>query len=248
MRFSIIIPVFNAQRTIQDTLDSIVTQSYGDVEIIVIDGGSTDGTQKKIEGYRHLLANFISEPDRNIYDAINKGIKLATGDLIGILNADDFYVDKDVLQNVAYYFKNEKTDAVYADLEVVREQDTSKVVRYYSSKHFRPGRLRYGWMPAHPTLFIKREVFDSVGLYSTEYEIAGDYEFIVRAFWKHGISYHYFPKPIIRMRQGGLSNKNILSRIKLNSEVVRACKANGLHSNWLFILSKYPRKIMEYIR
>ena len=245
LRYSVIIPCLNREDTISKTLDSVITQLYDNLEIIVIDGASTDSTLNIVNEYKDYLKTVISEPDNGLYDAMNKGIKLATGDIIGILNADDYYINDNVLGSVAEEFKQHTVDAVFADLEYFASDNPDKVVRYYSSKRFTPERLKYGWMPAHPTLFLKRSIYDRYGYYKTNYKIAADYEFMVRIFWKNSVPYSYINAPLIKMRTGGISSRRGVNTYILNKEVIKACKENGLYINWIYVLSKYPVKVAE---
>lgn len=247
MKISIITVCFNAEQTIQDTIQSVLNQRYPDIEYIIIDGGSTDRTVEVIECYRDKLAYLISETDRGIYDAMNKGIAAATGDIVGILNADDFYVDENVFSTVANVFKEEKVDSIFADLVYVRPNNLNKTVRYYSSKQFNPDKFSYGWMPAHPTFFVKRSIYHKYGLFKTDYKIAADFELLVRFLYRHRISYYYLNKVLIKMRTGGISTRNLKSNWILNKEIVRACSENGIKTSLLKISFKYFKKIFELI-
>lgn len=214
---------------------------------MVIDGASTDGTLACVAAHGAHLARVVSEPDRGIYDAMNKGIRLATGDVIGILNADDVYADSEVLSRVAKIMEDTQVDAVYADVEFFRSEKPEAVVRRYSSRHFSPQKLAWGWMPAHPTLFLRRSVFDRFGLYRFDYRIGGDFEFVARIFKDGSVRYRYLPEVWIRMRVGGVSTSGLRSTLLLNWEVLRACRENGIRTNWLMLLSKYPFKMLEFL-
>ena len=252
MKISIITVVHNNKDTIQDAMISVLSQDHDDIEYIIVDGASTDGTveviKKAVKRYPERNIKFISEKDDGIYDAMNKGIALATGDIIGILNSDDFYVNRDVISTVVNEFITKKVDSIFADLVYVRADDLDKIVRYYSSANFHPGKMAYGWMPAHPTFFVKRQVYEQYGLYKTGYQIAADYELIVRLLVKNKVSYSYIPKVLVKMRTGGASTRNLKSNWILNKEILRACAENGIKTNIAKVLSKYPIKILHLIK
>ena len=248
MEISIITVSFNSAATIGDTLASLAEQTWPEIEHIVIDGGSTDATLDIVRQRESHLARVVSEPDSGIYDAMNKGVAAATGDIIGFLNADDCYAHKDVLRDVAGAMTSGEIDAVFGDVAYFRSEDPNGVVRRYRSARFRPDRIAWGWMPAHPSLFVRREIFERVGPFSTEFRIAGDFEWIARAFHGGSIRYRYLPEVLVRMRIGGISTGGWRNTILLNREVIRACRANGIRTSWLKILSKYPAKILELFR
>lgn len=247
MKVSIITVVLNGQDTIEDCIRSVLGQSHPDLEYIVIDGGSTDSTLGKINGYGSRVTKLISAPDTGIYDAMNKGIKLASGEIVGILNSDDVYSDTNVISRVVNEFINVDAEAVFADLVYVDRGDLEKVKRYYRSANFHINKFAYGWMPAHPTFFVKRAMYERYGLFKTDYRIAADYELLVRFLYKNKVSYSYIPEVLVRMRTGGISTESITNNWILNREIIRACKENGIRSNMFKVLSKYPRKILELI-
>lgn len=244
MRVSIITVVWNNKETIKDAIDSVLAQTHKDIEYIIIDGASADGTVEIVQSYGDKVNKFVSEPDKGLYDAMNKGIKLATGDVVGILNSDDFYIDEFVIEKVIKEFKSRQVDSVFADLVYVKPAELNKVVRYYDSGYFTPAKFAYGWMPAHPTFFIKRKYYEKYGLFKTEYKIAADYEILTRFLAKYSISYSYIQEPLIKMRIGGISTQGLKSNYILNKEIIRACKENNIYTNWFMVLSKYPRKIL----
>ena len=252
MKISIITVVYNNKETIQDAINSVLSQEYDDLEYIVVDGASTDGTVGVIEDvakkYSERSVKFVSEKDDGIYDAMNKGIRLATGDIIGILNSDDFYINNDVISTVANEFMAKDVDSVIADLVYVKRHKPDEVVRYYRSSNFHPKKFAYGWMPAHPTFFVKRVCYERYGLFKTDYKIAADYELLVRFLSKHNVSFSYIPRVIIKMRAGGVSTKNIKSNWILNKEILRACAENGIKTNIIKVLSKYLAKILQLIK
>ncbi len=246
MKISIITVCFNSAHTIRDTIESVFSQSYNNIEYLIIDGGSTDGTLDVIDQYRNDgIACVISEPDRGMYDAMNKGIKMATGDAIGILNSDDLFEDDDVIRDVVATFSNADSDMVVGDVVWVDRNDLSRVRRYYSSKKFRVWKLRTGWMPPHPATFIRRSVYDRAGLYSLNYRIAADYEMFVRLLLVHGCSFSRVNRVLVRMRLGGISTGGISNSWLLNREIVRACRSNGIYTNLFLVLSKMPFKLLE---
>ena len=248
MKISVITVCFNSAQTIESTLRSVANQTDAEVEHIVVDGASTDNTATILQSHSHQLARVISEPDCGIYDAMNKGLGVATGDVIGFLNADDVYAHHNVLATVAEIMGREDLDAMFGDVEFFRPGSQIRTFRRYSSARFRPNRIAWGWMPAHPTLFVRREVFQQAGLFRTDYRIAGDFEFVARAFGKNTLRYHHLPQVLVRMRTGGISTGGWRNTLLLNREVLRACRENGIPTNILKILTKYPGKLLEYFR
>jgi len=245
MKISVITVCFNSQTTIERSIQSVVDQQWPEVEHIVIDGGSTDGTLAILERFRPHLAVLVSEPDMGIYDAMNKGLARATGDVICFLNADDQYADVNVLAEVAQQMRTDQLDALVADVGFFKAGDPTRMTRRYRSDRFSPQHLSWGWMPAHPGLFLTRKVVQRVGKFKTDYRIAGDYEYVVRTFHGHDLHYKHLPSVVANMQAGGISNSSWRNRLLLNREVVRACKENGIHTNLLKILVKYPFKLLE---
>ena len=248
MKISIITVVWNNKKTIRNAIESVLGQSYKNIEYIIIDGASTDGTVEIINSYSSKISKFLSEPDQGLYDAMNKGLKLATGDIVGILNSDDVYVDDKVIEKVVKVFQEKKVDSVFADLVYVKPDDLGKIVRYYDSSYFHPDKFAYGWMPAHPTFFVKREIYEKYGYFKTNYKIAADYELLVRFLKKYKISYYYLNEVIVKMRTGGISTSGLKSNYILNKEIIQACRENGVSTNWIKVLSKYPTKLMGLIK
>jgi glycosyltransferase involved in cell wall biosynthesis len=246
MKISVITVCFNSAHSIESTLRSVASQTDTDVEHIVVDGASTDDTATILRAHLHQLARMISEPDRGIYDAMNKGVRVATGDVIGFLNADDVYAHQNVLATVADIMKREHLDALFGDVEFFRPESPGHTLRRYSSARFRPDRIAWGWMPAHPALFVRREVFQRVGAFRADYRIAGDFEFVARAFGKNTLRYRHLQEVLVRMQAGGISTGGWRNTLQLNKEVLRACRENGIQTNMLKILSKYPAKFLEY--
>ena len=246
---SIITATFNSAKTLKDTIQSVLRQTNKDFEYLIIDGGSTDETIDIVKSYESEFSGrlkWVSEKDQGIYDAMNKGIKMASGDVVGILNSDDYFTSDDILQTVADAFKCQEIDAIYGDIHFIRDGNPQKCIRYYSSRMFRPFWLRFGFMPAHPSFYCKREIFDKAGLYSLDYKIGADYEMMVRLFKRHKIKSLYVNKNFVTMRTGGASNNNVRSRLTLIEEDVKACRVNGIYTNRFFIMLKFLYKIFEF--
>ena len=227
---------------------SVQTQTHTDIEHIVVDGASTDGTLALVRAHQTGSMKLISEPDHGIYDAMNKGVAVATGEVICFLNADDLYADAEVLSRVAARMAQEQLDALFGDVTFFRASNPQQTVRHYSSRRFRPERIAWGWMPAHPSLFLRREVYEQAGPFKIDYRIAGDFEFVARAFGKNTLRYRHIPEALVRMRIGGISTGGWRNTLVLNREVLRACLENGIQTSMLKILSKYPAKLLEYFR
>jgi glycosyltransferase involved in cell wall biosynthesis len=247
MLVSIITVSYNSVNTISETIESVLSQNYQDIEYIVIDGSSNDGTIELIKSYGDKISKFVSEPDFGIYDAMNKGINIAKGDIIGMLNSDDYFTSRNIVKDIVYAFENNDIDAVYGDVKFVASKDKNKTVRYYSSKRFSPIKFRYGLMPPHPSFYVKRRFFDQLGLYKTNYKIAADYELLMRFILCYKLRCKYIEEAFVTMRIGGVSNKSILSNYILNKEILKACKENGIKTNLLNIYSKYFIKIFELV-
>lgn len=245
---SVITVCFNSAATLERALTSVADQSWHNVEHIIIDGGSKDGTAEILARFRQTLAKVVSEPDHGIYDAMNKGLGLATGEIICFLNADDQYASPDVLSRVVLKMEECRLDALMGDVGFFRAGNPGKLVRRYRSDRFHPERLAWGWMPAHPALFLRREVVERVGRFKTDYRIAGDFEFIVRAFADKNIRYQHIPEVLVKMQIGGISTAGFRAKVLLNKEVLRACRENAVSTNMLKILSKYPAKLLELVR
>ena len=249
MKISIVTATYNSAKTISDTMESVLSQTYGHFEYWVIDGGSTDGTVDVVVSYAERFGgrlHCLSEPDRGIYDAMNKGIRLCTGDVVGILNSDDYYTSDDVLQTIADEFGRSDVDSVYGDIHFIRPGEPGKVVRYYSSALFKPFWLRFGFMPAHPSFYVRRHIYEKFGGYALDYKIAADYDMMVRLFYKHKISSKYIRKDFVTMRTGGMSTKSVSHRLITTREDVKACLRYGLYTNILFVSVKYLYKVFEF--
>lgn len=245
---SVITVCYNSAATIAQALQSVADQDWPHTEHIVIDGASTDGTMEVVERFRSHLSVVVSEPDKGIYDAMNKGLARAKGDIICFLNADDQYATRTVLRDVAHFMHQHRLDAMVADVGFFQASDPTRMVRRYRSDRFSPQRLAWGWMPAHPGLFLSRTVVERVGQFKTDYRIAGDYEYVVRAFHGHALRYRHLPHVLVHMQAGGASNNGWRAKVRLNQEVLRACRENGVKTNMVKILSKYPAKLLEMLR
>lgn len=247
MKISIITATFNSAQNISEALVSISAQSFQDVELVVIDGASTDRTVEIIKNTFSGELKIISEKDKGIYDALNKGIRAATGNIIGFVHSDDFLASTDILAKIAIIFQDQKVDGVYGDLHYVQKEDTSKVIRYWKSEAFTPELLKKGWMPAHPTLFLKKEVYEKHGLFNLAYNIAADYELILRIFSDPSLKFSYLPQVITKMRVGGASNHS-LKNIKLKSqEDLRALRANGIKNPLKVLAHKNFSKLGQFL-
>ncbi len=252
MKISLITITYNSSETLADTIQSVLKQTYTDVEYIIVDGASKDNTVSIIKKYEPLFKGrikWISEPDKGLYDAMNKGIRMATGDVVGILNSDDFYTSNDILQQVAEVFlHNSQTDAVYGDIHFVNPDNLNKCVRYYSSKIFKRSLMKLGFMPAHPSFYMRRKCFEKYGLYKTDYKIAADFEFLLRVIYKERINTQYIPLDMVTMRTGGASTSGIASHKRIMKEHLRAFKENRIYSNPFLLSLRYFYKIIEILK
>ena len=247
MRVSIITACYNRAATVGAAIESVAAQTHDDIEHIVVDGGSSDGSLDVIGRHAASVAKLIPGPDRGPYDAFNKGIAAAAGEIVGFLHSDDLYARDDVVRTVASHMQSESLDALYGDVAFVRADDVDRVVRVYSSRRFHPSRIAWGWMPAHPALFLRRAVYQQYGGFRTDYRIAADFEFVARIFSAGNLRYAYLPEVFVKMRLGGVSTRGWRNTLTLNREVLRACRENGIATNYFKILSKYPAKVLEFV-
>jgi glycosyltransferase involved in cell wall biosynthesis len=247
MRVTIITACYNSSATIADTIKSVLAQSHPNIEYIIVDGQSSDNTLEIVKSFGNKISKTISEKDRGIYDALNKGIALATGEVIGILHADDFYADADVIKNVVAQFYATAADALYADLQYVNRTDINKVKRYWKSGAYKHGMFLNGWMPPHPTFFLRTKCYQKFGNYSMLFTTAADYELMLRMLHKHKITITYLPQVIVKMRTGGVSNVSIKNRIRANAEDKMAWQLNNLKPRFYTFLVKPLRKIFQFI-
>lgn len=251
MKISIVTVTFNSAKTIACTIESVLKQKYDDYEYIVVDGGSKDSTVNIIKDWEPKFngkMHWISEKDKGMYDGINKGIRMATGDVVGIINSDDFYHREDIFQIINDSFENNKgVEAIYGDVRFVNPDNLDKTVRYYRSKNFKPWRFRFGFMPAHPTFFTYKRNFEKYGFYKYDYHIAADYELLIRHLYVNKVPSLYVPVDFMKMRTGGRSTDGIQANIKLNKEIVRACKENGIWTCMPLLFLKYFVKVFELV-
>ena len=251
MRISIITATFNSGETIKDTIESLLRQSYTDFEYIIKDGGSKDNTLSVVNKYAQRLGDrlkVVSEPDRGIYDAMDSAMEMASGDVVGILNSDDFYTSDDALLTIADSFIQNDVDAIYGDIHFVNDDDLTKCVRYYSSSIFRRWMMRYGMMPAHPSFYCKREVYERLGKFDTSYKIAADFENLLRLIYIGKIKTKYIKKDFVTMRTGGASTAGFSSRKQIMKEHLRALKEHGIYSNFFLLSLRYIYKVYELAR
>lgn len=245
MKISIITVVFNRVETIQDAISSLQSQTYGAIEHVIQDGGSVDGTIEKISHLVTPTTRFISEPDKGIYDAINKGIARATGEVIGLMHSDDFFAHQGVLDRIAEVFQDPDVDGVYGDLDYVSASDPNKVIRHWRAGHFAPELMKTGWMPPHPTLFLRSEVFKKWGVYNTQFQIAADYDAILRYLWTGKVRVTYIPEVLVKMRVGGESNRTFGRIVRKSREDLLAIRNNGV-GGISTLLRKNIRKLPQF--
>lgn len=246
MKITIITTSWNSGKTIGDTIRSVLAQSYTDFEHIIVDGNSSDDTMsivKEFEPLYHGKLRYISEPDHGIYDAMNKGIAMATGDIIGTLNSDDFYSSDDILQSIVDNIEN--VDAVYADVHYIKGNDIEAGVRYYSSKRFRRWQMCMGFMPAHPSFYCRKAVYDRLGKFDLSYKIASDFELLLRFIYLHNIKTRYIRKNFVTMRIGGASTSGLKSHLQILKDHMGAYRKNKVYSNYLLEGCRYAYKVME---
>ena len=246
---SIITATFNSEKTVQTCFDSVFNQTFSNVEHIIIDGGSQDGTVDLIEKYAHSKGNvkWISEKDNGIYDALNKGIALASGEVVGFVHSDDYLASNHILDDIIKTFDSGNIDGVYGDLHYVEFNNVSKIIRNWKSQNFKPSLIKRGWMPAHPTLFLKSSIYQKEGHFDTNFKIAADYDFILRIFKNPHYRFEYLDKTIVKMRVGGASNKSIKNLIQKTREDLIAARSNGLSSPIVTIGLKNISKIPQWI-
>ncbi|MCM1515085.1 MAG: glycosyltransferase [Paraprevotella sp.] len=261
MKISVVTATWNSGKTIRDTIESVLRQTYTNVEHIIKDGGSKDDTVTICEDYKRRFFSssdepsemvktmrIVSERDSGIYDAMNKGVEMSTGDVIGILNSDDFYTSDEVLARVAREFEaNPELEAVYGDIHFVKDEDLMKCTRYYSSGYFRPWMMRFGFMPAHPSFYVRREVYEKYGLYDLDFRTSSDFEWMVRLFAKYKIKAKYLKMDFVTMRDGGESTAGIKAKKKVNNDIARSLKKHGIYTNQVFQFMRYGWKSMELL-
>ena len=248
MKISVITATFNSGKTVRDTIESVLHQTYKDFEYIIVDGQSKDDTMEIVRSYESLFGGrirYVSEPDKGIYDAMNKGIAMATGDVVGILNSDDFYTSNNVLEQVAKTLSDTNIDAVYGDVHYVNDDHLDKCVRYYTSRPFHRSWMRFGFMPAHPSFYCRREIYERFGMFDTTYKVAADFENLLRLIYVHRIRTRYIPKDFVTMRTGGASTSGLHSHRRIMSDHLRALRTNKVYSNVFLLSLRYLYKIGE---
>ena len=245
MKVTIITATYNSSHHLEDCIRSVMAQNYADIEHIIVDGKSTDGTVDIIKKYEQHISSWVSETDRGMYDAINKGMAMASGDVIGILNSDDMLVSADVISEITKAFTH-GIDAVYGDLEYVDRNDNSRVLRIWKGKTYKRSLFRQGWMPAHPTFYMRRSIIEKYGGYETHYFSAADYEFMARYLFRHKVHACYVPKLIVMMRVGGQSNINIKQRLRANRRDYLAMKKNKIPFPFIVSILKPLSKLHQY--
>jgi glycosyltransferase involved in cell wall biosynthesis len=247
MKISIITVVYNRERTIERAIQSAINQSYKNIEYIIIDGASKDGTMEVVNRYKDKVAIIVSEKDKGMYDALNKGIKLATGDVVGILHADDEFTDTTIIEKIAHYMQQHpQTDAVYGDIGFVKEENPDKIVRYYSSAIFNTNLFKWGFMPAHPSFFCYKKFFEYYGGYRTDMDIAADFDLLVRFLRRHQLNAAYLPVMMVKMNMGGKSTSGIKSTIRINRELKKILTEHKMPSSYLRLYARYFIKVQEY--
>ena len=246
MKISIITVALDAEQFIEHCIRSVISQSYSQIEYIIIDGGSADSTISIIQKYAAQVKILVSEKDQGIYDAMNKGIALATGEVIGILNADDFFADDHVLADVAAAFNQKAVDVVYGDLWFVDRRDPGKVLRKWISGPFSRRAMGWGWMPAHPTFYARKELFYKYGLYNLKFNFAADYELMLRFLYLNNNKSFYLSRVFVKMRMGGVSNHSVYNRLRANFNDLKAMRENGVSLAWLKIFMKPLRKVNQF--
>ncbi|MES1225885.1 MAG: glycosyltransferase family 2 protein [Bacteroidota bacterium] len=247
MKVSIVTVCYNSAQTIEDTIRSVLEQKYPEIEYIIIDGGSRDTTLEIVNRYKDRITKVVSEPDKGIYDAINKGIRLATGDIVGVLNSDDFYTDRDVIAEVVKLFTEKQSDCIYGDLQYVDRDEPGKVKRNWVSGEYSEGMFYKGWMPPHPTFFIKNECYKKFGLFNLQLKSAADYELMLRMIHVHKIRTAYLKRVLVKMRVGGKSNVTLLNRIKANREDKLAWNINGVKPKFYTLIMKPLSKLGQFL-
>jgi glycosyltransferase involved in cell wall biosynthesis len=248
MKISIITVVYNNEKTIKEAIESVFSQTYSEIEYVIIDGNSIDNTVKVINQYNDQLSYFISEKDNGIYDAMNKGIKASTGDVIGILNSDDLYQDSTVIQTVMNHFNQDlNLDIVFGDLVYVKNDNVDKVIRYWKSRPYFRKYFEMGNVPPHPSLFVKKNVYTEAGLFSLDYKLAADYEFMLRIFKKHNFKSKYINKVIVKMRLGGATNQSFSNIKRQNKEILLAWKNNNLKVPLLLMPLRILKRLAQFV-
>ena len=245
MKISIITIAYNSENSISDAINSVLSQTYPDIEYIIVDGKSKDKTVEIVKSYGNKISKFVSEPDKGIYDALNKGIEMASGDMVGFMHSDDLFADEHVIEKVAGLFKENDVDSIYGDLNYVFKNDTNKILRYWKSGEFSLSRLKFGWMPPHPTFYVKRKIYEKYGGFDIDFKISSDYDSMLRFLGKYKISTAYLPEVMIKMRVGGASNRSLKNIIRKSTEDFRAIRKNKF-GNIFTLIFKNLRKVKQF--
>ena len=245
-KVSIVTVVRNNKETVRSSIESVLSQSYKYIEYIVIDGNSTDGTVEIIREYKEKISVFISEPDQGIYDALNKGIVNASGDVIAVLHSDDEFCDTNVVSEMVAHMTRTNSEFCFSDMVIV-DRMSGKIMRYYMANYFKRWMFRIGWMPPHPTCFINKSLFKEFGMYSTKYKIAGDFDLLVRFFYGRNIRWSYLNRVTVKMYEGGVSNSGWQSKKLISNEVNNSLKSNGIWSLLIFQIARYLIRILELL-
>lgn len=249
MKVSIVTVCYNSEEYIRSAIESVLTQDYQDIEYIVIDGDSKDNTLEIIKEYQGAISHIVSEPDNGIYDAMNKGVGLATGDVIGVLNSDDFYPDAKVISKVVDDFEADPCcECVLGNIDFVKQSDLNSPVRLYDTKNFKPWMMRFGLMPAHPASFVKRSAYECIGNYKLGYKIAADFDFLFRALYVSKLPYKKIDTLCVRMRLGGVSTEGVSSFKIITQELLRSIRENGIYSNYLFVTLRVFSKLKQLVK
>ncbi|MBY0476827.1 MAG: glycosyltransferase [Chitinophagaceae bacterium] len=247
MKISIITVVYNCEKTIERTIRSVLSQSYKNIEYLIIDGASTDATMQVVNRYKNQISVILTEKDKGMYDALNKGIRLCTGDVVGILHADDEFASTQSIQLIAERLQsNPVIDAVYGDVGFVKEEEPDKIVRYYSSAIFNTNLFKWGFMPAHPTFFCYKKYFDLYGVYRTDLDIAADFDLLARFLRRHQLHTSYIPEMLVKMNLGGKSTRGISSTIQINKEIKQILTEQKMPSSYLRLYARYFIKVQEF--
>ncbi len=248
MKISVVTVVLNAASTIEQTMDSVQGQNHDEIEHIVIDGGSTDGTNEILQRHADKISRLMIEPDKGIYDAMNKGIAMATGDIIGFLNADDVFDNDSILSKICNVFSDQTIMAAYANLVYVKSDDIHNVVRYWQSQDYRPGLFEKGWMPAHPTFYVRREIYEKYGGFDLNYQFHADYAITAKFMAVKQIKTKFVAETWVRMRMGGSSNRSLANIIRGNLESYDACKKLGLNMSPMYFVTKFLMRLPQFFR
>ena len=246
MRISIVTACLNNHLTVEQAIQSVIYQTHTNLEHILVDGGSTDGTLEIVERYTRRISRIISGRDRGLYDALNKGIQAATGDVVGFLHADDTYADRMAIQKVIEFFESQKVDSIYGDLIYVDKQNADKVIRYWRAGAFDLAKMRSGWMPPHPALFVKRSIYEKYGLFDLSYSIAADYDLMMRFLVDRAMTVAYLPEVLVKMRTGGTSNRNLANIFKKSAEDLRVLKQHQISRPLMALMRKNLSKIPQW--